>query len=57
MELKIHVSLDKHKYIDVEIPIKDTWLCCDQAQVMRDGMDKIIEMIKECTGSVTHEGE
>ena len=55
MELKIHVSLDKHKYIDVEIPIKDTWLFSAQAQTMRDGMDKVIEMIKECTGGVTHE--
>lgn len=55
MEFKIHVSLDKHTYIDVEIPIRDTWLYCDQAQVMRDGMDKIIEMIKECTGGVTRE--
>lgn len=55
MELKIHISLDKHKYIDVEIPIKDTWLFSDQAKTMRDGMDKVIEMIKECTGSVTHE--
>lgn len=55
MEIKIHVSLDKHKYIDVEMPISDAWLCCDQTQVVRECMDKVIEMIKECTGSVTHE--
>ena len=54
MELKIHVSLDKHKYMDVEIPISDNWLYLDQAQAMRDSMDKVIDMIKECTGSVTH---
>lgn len=55
MELKIHVTLDKHKYIDVEIPVRDTWMYSDQMQTIRDGMDKVIEMIKECTGSVTHE--
>lgn len=49
MELKIHVSLDKHKYIDVEIPVCDSWLYNDQQQVIIETMYKVIDMMRIAT--------
>ena len=55
MEIKIHVTLGKHRSVDLSVPINENMVYDKQRTITLEVLDKAIELVRQCDGCTCRE--